>query len=203
MKNALSITALLVKLLNSAPKPEPVDNEDDKEKKGTTIRFTKNTLSFIESNAEHLGISAQQFVSMTMTSVKEATVHPQYTELQLMLGRFVSIFSSHGIPVSDIPVILDNDISRSDLLSDQYLLNKLDDALINKVATLFSVQPGYLKGLDSTPHKSNYMRWYKNISNVARRLAVLSHENRSIRVLFIAEQGSISNLYSAKNRSEE
>lgn len=188
MSNNLSIVALLTNLINKAPKTE-ITEFQDKKKIGTTIRFDPTLRHFLEIQSEHLGVSIQEFVSMTLKAVMTATVEPQASELDLMAVRFVAVFRSHGIAVADIPDLLPKDaLKRSDILSRELLINKLDSTLLDNVSNLFGINIKWLKGHENKTYP-NPSRWYKNIQSFAYKIALLSHENRDIRVLFIAERG--------------
>lgn len=206
MKTNLSLSSLLLNLVSRAPRQPVIDEEpEDSKKVGTTIRFEPVTRRFIETQADNLGISVQEFVAMTFKAIMKATEEPQATELELMADRFVEAFTRHGIPVADIPTLLPGGtLTRSDLLARKDLLNKLDDATIQQVSTLFTLNPGWLKGVDSNPHKTPFSRWYKNVSGFAHRLAVLNHACRRIKVLFIAEKGlTLEKLLVAKEKGDE
>ncbi len=206
MKTNLSLSSLLLNLVSRAPRQSVIADEMEESKKvGTTIRFEPATRKFIEAQAEHLGISVQEFVAMTFKAIMLATEEPQATELELMADRFVEAFTKHGIPIADIPAMLPVDaINRADLLSRKDLLNKLDDALIQHVADLFTLSPDWLKGIDSKPHKTPFSRWYKNVSGFARNLALLNHKCRRIRVLLVAEKElTLDDLTEAKEKGDE
>lgn len=189
--NNLSLSSLLLNLVNRAPKPSRTQDDEPKSSKkvGTTIRFDPNTRLFIEEQAEHLGISVQEFVAMTFKAIMAATEEPQATELELMADRFVQAFTIHGVPNADIPALLpEGTITRSDLLTRNNLLDKLDNATIQHVADLFSLNPDWLKGIENNPGKPG-LYWYKNVSEVARHLANLKRTHRRVRVLFVSQKG--------------
>jgi hypothetical protein len=206
MKTNLSLSSLLLNLISRAPKA-PVANQEPEESKkvGTTIRFEPATRRFIEAQADHLGISVQEFVAMTFKAIMSATEEPQATELELMADRFVDSFTRHGIAIADIPAMLpEGAINRADLLSRKELLNKLDDRAIKQVSELFTLNPDWLKGVYSNPHDTPFSRWYKNVSGFARRLAILNHKCRRIRVLFTADKDlTLEALLEAKEKGDD
>lgn len=205
MKVELSLTSLLTNLISKSPKqPLEPDSGEDEKKVGTTIRFEPATRRFIESQADHLGISTQEFVAMTFKAIMKATVEPQSTELELMASRFIEIFVAHGIPISDIPTLFpEGALSRSDLLEKKALVDKLSDEVLERTSELFGVNIEWLKGVKNHVYRTPAYRWYKNVDGFAFRLAVACQESRRVRVLFIAEQGlTMEGLLEAKQRED-
>jgi len=205
MKAGLSLTSLLTNLISKSPRQslEPRVETDEK-KVGTTIRFEPATRRFIESQADHLGISAQEFVAMTFKAIMKATQEPQSTELELMVSRFIELFVAHGVPISDIPKLLPGgEIARSDLLEKKELVDKLSDGVFDRASMLFGVSIEWLKGVKNQPYKMPAQRWYKNVDGFAMRLAIASHESRRIRVLFVAEKGlTMESLFEANEQGD-
>lgn len=204
MKVGLSLTSLLTNLISKSPK-QPLEPESEDEKKiGTTIRFEPPTRRFIESQAEHLGISTQEFVAMTFKAIMNATVEPQSTELELMVSRFIELFVAHGVPISDILKLLpEGALARSDLLEKKALVDKLSDEVLDSTSELFGVNIEWLKGVKPQPYKTPAFRWYKNVDGFAMRLAIACYESRRARVLFVGERGlTMEGLLEAKESDD-
>jgi hypothetical protein len=182
---------MLTRLVSLAPSAQPaIEQSEDDKKVATTIRFDARTRQYIEAQADHFGISVQEFVALTFRAIMVAGSEPQSTEFELMVDRFVEVFSSHGIPMADITRMLpDTTLVNSDFLSKKELLNKLDESIINQVAALFLVRPEWLKGTDNKPVDYHSLRLYKNLHGFARKLALHSKNYRTVSVIFIAEEG--------------
>ncbi len=193
-KKLISFIGLLTNLVEQAPKPalEYGDNTDKSQKAGTTIRISEETRNFFDIQAENLGVSVQECISMTLHAVMRASCEPQATQLEHQVDRFLELFESHQIPMTDIPVVLANnsDISRVDLLSRNNILNKLDTNLLEHLSKLFYVNVGWLKGLATTTNWNNFVL-YKNPVGIATYLASLKHENRNVRVFFIVNEPAV------------
>jgi len=205
MKPALSLVNILTNLLNGAPRNsielDEFDDETDK-RIGTTVRFEPAVKRFIELQATHLGISNQEFVSMTLKAVMNATLQPQSNQLELMTDRFIEIFDAHGIAMADIPRLVPV-IQKSDLLSKKTLLDKLSDDVIATVAELFFVDPLWLKGTSDRPHNLSGKRWYKRVDSIAISLAKYSRQCRGVRVLLVSKNGTnYQQLKEAKDKED-
>lgn len=196
MKQNYSLSTLLYNLINRAPRPElqlgrRQDADQDGKKIATTIRLDPATKEFIETQADHMGISVQEFVSMTLKAIMKSTLEPQANELHLMADRVMEAFAVHGVAVADIPSLLPNGaVQRSDFLNRNDLVNKLDTKLIQHIAELFDLNPEWLRGVQQNSHTFCKHRWYKNVSGFAHWLCVLKRNARRIRVLFVAEDGT-------------
>lgn len=187
-----SLSALLSRLISLAPSAPPAGEGQlgDDRKVATTIRFEARTREFIEMQSQHLGISAQEFVAMTFKALMLANAEPQAIEIDLMADRFIEVFSKHRIPIADITRMLpERSLDRSDLLSKKDLINKLDEIIIQHVATMFSINPQWVKGHNSNPVETGGFCLYKNLDGFARRLAILSRTCRRVSVSFIAKEG--------------
>lgn len=198
---------MLTRLVSLAPPAQSVqgDGGEDDKKVATTIRFDARTRQYIEAQADHFGISVQEFVALTFRAIMVAGSEPQSTEFELMVDRFVEVFSSHGIPLADITKMLpDTALVNSDFLSRKDLLNKLDESIINQVKDLFLVRPEWLKGTDNKPVDTHSLRLYKNLHGFARKLAMHSNNYRNVSVIFIAEEGlSFEKLLVANKSGDE
>ncbi len=203
MKPKLSISTLLTNLVSSGPtKPMPSEEIPEGEKKvATTVRLEPATRFFVEQQAEHLGISAQEFIAMTLKSIMTATVNPPSSAVEEMADRFLHVFTGHGISVVDIPKLLpDSGITRAVLMDKSVLVDLITDEVLWQLANLFGAQPEWVKGTEVGGANRNCYRWYKNIGSVARRLAFSRSRYYSTRVLFTAE-GAMSE-YDLKHARE-
>lgn len=207
MKQNFSLSTLLFNLINRAPKqPLVLDEQEPENKKvATTIRLDHATRKFLEVQAEHLGISVQEFISMTFKAIMQATLEPQASELDLMADRVVEAFTVHGVAIADIPSLLPSgSLQRSDFLNRADLINKLNPKLIQHIADLFDLNPEWLKGVQKNSQIVPKYRWYKGVSSFAFRLSLLKHNARRVRVLFVAENGiTLEALAKAKRDGDE
>ncbi|MCG8313785.1 MAG: hypothetical protein MI976_11260 [Pseudomonadales bacterium] len=205
MNILLSLTQLLTKHISKAPTEIALLPDDDSSKKvGTTVRFRPDVKAFIDTNADHLGISAQEFVNLTLKAVMTASYEPQRTELQLAKARFFEVFQVHGIPVSDIASVLNQDTLKTSDLESSVLLDKITPELRGIIAELFNIDEDWLKGTDHDPLPCAGT-WYKNAHHFAKQLALYNHRDlRPPRILFIAEEGAIlEDLRQAKEKKDK
>jgi len=209
MKTNLSFTGLLLRLVGQAPKP--VDALVPTEQQGkltTSIRLAEGVRHFYEAQAEHLGISLQECLALTLTGVMRSSWEPQASELELQVDRFFSLFEEHGIAATDIPAILKDcsDIEKSDLLERRLLLNKLNKKIFTTLSSLFYIEIGWLRGERVLPYQREY-RLYKNAFGIARYLTIAKRENRNVRVLFIVQRNTstqiLQRLYEAYRRGDD
>lgn len=187
MKLHFSMTTLLSKLLSQAP-AAPSQELDDGRKIGTTVRFDTRTRYYIDQQAEHLGISAQEFVSMTFRALMLAGDDRTglRSELELMSDRFLEVFANHKIAAADIPSLLGDKITKSDLMSSE-LINKIDNEVIDKISDIFNLDIDWLKGVSTRPVNGPYISLYKNLYGAATRLIQLMNLHRRISVMFVAQ----------------
>ncbi|MBF5037953.1 hypothetical protein INP77_00460 [Methylophilus sp. 13] len=70
-------------------------------------------------------------------------------------SRFIEVFEAHGIHRNQIPRFLDGLLTIKDIQDDSALLEKLNNELLDKVSTLFSIRREWLEGADSQIHCEN------------------------------------------------
>lgn len=76
----------------------------------------------------------------------------KYTKLdaaESIATRFVKLFEFHGVHRNQIPRFFDSSLSLLDVSTDEKLLTKLDNELIEKACSLFCVNRNWLDGVDS------------------------------------------------------
>lgn len=203
MRLKFSLTALLAKLLDGAPSA-PQEVLDDGKKVGTTVRFDTRTRVYIEQQAEHLGISTQEFVSMTFRALMIAGDDKSGIrgELELMGDRFLQVFAKHGIPAADIPELVSDQISRSDLASTT-LIDKLDGKILDQVSDIFSVSVNWLKAASNYVVDGPHLTLYKNLYGAATHLIKLINIHRRVSVIFVAHDSiTPSDLCRAKEKGD-
>lgn len=163
-KLKLSLFDIFARLAGSAPKNVPaIDPDENPGRPTNTIRFPPDLRAWITAQADHMGISVQDFVSLTMQGIRIATESPETDEYDTMAMRFFSLFKSHDIPSADIPKFLPEgiNIKRSDLRDPNKIIDLLDDKVMNHLADFFNVKRNWLKGLNEYPHESHM--FYKNL----------------------------------------
>lgn len=190
MKNGLSIAARVYNLIFSAPPTPPLTEEEAAaENKAISIRFTPDVRKFIEHQAANLNCSCQDIVSITMTAIMRATDTPQSSQLELMCARFRYLFESYNVATADIPRLLGSTpIRRSDLMHNESLVDALTDDVIANISNLFNISSDWLKGTsDNVIPSCGHGSWYKNINNVAFRIACAAYEGYHVSVVFVSQ----------------
>ncbi|KJG40815.1 hypothetical protein UA32_03150 [Photobacterium angustum] len=190
MTNKLTLKDRIYTLISGVPPtPKLTEKELDELPRGITIRFKPQVRKFLEHQASHLGCSMQDLVSMTMTSVMKATDNPAASELELTCSRFRRCFEVYGINTFDIPEFLNTgELSRSQLMEDQNLIDALTDDMFKEIATILNIESNWIKGITERPIPYNgHYRWYKRIGGMAYQLARYRMSGEKIRVLFIVD----------------
>lgn len=67
-------------------------------------------------------------------------------------SRFVRLFESHGVHRNQIPRFFDHGLTALDMLDDDSLLAKLDEALLEDACVRFAVRREWLDGADAQVH---------------------------------------------------
>ncbi|EPR7483964.1 TPA: hypothetical protein ACGSTL_001274 [Vibrio parahaemolyticus] len=190
MTNKLSLKDRIYTLISGVPPtPKLTDEELNEQPRGITIRFKPAVRKFLDHQADHIGCSLQDLVSMTMTSVMKATENPVASELELTCSRFRQCFEAYGVNSFDIPEFIQTgELSRSQLMDDQTLIDALTDEIITEVASILNIEANWIKGATDRPIPYNgHYTWYKNIGGMAYRLARYRLSGEKIRVLFIVD----------------
>ena len=186
MKNSLSISSLLSRLVNTPSPRVVIPSEFNDKKVNTTVRMEPAVKAFIEAEAEKLGISAQEFVAMTFKAIMVATHAPVESELELMLSRFAELFKAHSVPVAEIPLLVP-EIKRSELMDTKQLVDRLDNSVLAKISDIFMVDEAWLQGQNCKPYGNGGHTWYKNLEGFGARLAYLQWQSRNVRVYFCVD----------------
>lgn len=193
----LSIANLLANLMRTVPVPtqrneNPESRENDAPRMATTIRLEPQLRAFVERHASTMGLSIQDFITMTLRAVMIASEQPKASELDLMVSRFFDIFSAYEINTSDITTLLPiNSLTRSDLEHRDRILNAMNSDFISHIANLFGVSVDWINGSSEYCIDSpKIQRWYKSPDNFARgllRLKLTKGVNR-ISVGFVTDE---------------
>lgn len=190
---SLSLHQIMAKLGSSAPKITYPDdlNESASGRVTSSIRFSPELRYWINAQADHLGISFQDFVSLTMQGVQTCTESPDTDEIDTMVSRFFSLFENSKIPVADIPKILSSHpIKVSQLRNTEAIVDYLsNDKTLDDLVRIFGVNRQWLKGCDTHIYKAN--GYYKNLPAICSELSrhVVSSRDKP-KVYLIAAPGT-------------
>lgn len=193
MSKKLSIKDRIAILFSGVPStPALTEKELEQPARGITIRFMPDVRNFLDHQADHVGCSIQDLVSMTMTSVMKATENPMASELELMCSRFRQLFQMHEINTFDIPnMIKSGNLTPSQLMDDKALLDALSSDIVNEVSDMFNISVGWVKGADE--YLFNYGGHgtvYKSVDSIAYRLARYRINGERPRVFFVLDTES-------------
>lgn len=207
----LSISNLLTFLLGRVPSPPqtviPDQAESDQRRIPTTVRLEPQVKAFVERHSEAMGLSIQDFIGMTLRAVMIASENPKVSELDLMISRFFDLFQSFEITTADIPLLLpENILARADLEHRDRILNALDRSLVQHIASVFLVNPEWLKGVSSECiDRSQIGHWYKSPASFARSILVhrLKADVTRVSVLFVTgDETSLARLDEARTKGD-
>lgn len=200
----LTLKDRIINLISSVPPtPKLSDGKIEDSIRGITIRFKPEVRRFLDHNAESLGCSIQDLVSMTMTSVMKATETPFASDLEIMCSRFRHLFEVYGVNTFDIPDLFENEsFSRSTLMDDTRLVDALTPEFISEVCEKFNIESDWLKGGSAYPiPSSGHYRFYKDIGDVAYRLARYSISGLKPRILFVLSMNNDTNIPEIMSRA--
>jgi hypothetical protein len=164
-KQKLSFFEIIASLARSAPIHAPESEPDDK-RVTQSVRLPQDVRAWTNIQAEHLGISIQDFIALTMKGVMVATNSPNTHEYDTVLTRFFSLFQEHDISTIDIPRFLPpNTIKASSLRDTDQVIDMLqDDEVIKHLCNLFDVRKSWLKGEDNVIYENH--RFYKSLPSI-------------------------------------
>ncbi|NRF27103.1 hypothetical protein HRJ45_19800 [Vibrio coralliilyticus] len=182
----LSALAIVSNLFHSAPKTIPkLEPEEDGGKIPLTLRFDPEVHRYYTNMAEHLSINTQTLVSMLLKGIALESTEDTSNQLNAVCHRFRTAFSEHNISELDIPKLIP-EISRSQLLSDDKLIDAIDDDVIKRVSEIFHYRTEYLRGVDSKHvSESNVRYWYKESFNIIRHIAQLKAQGIQVKPFVI------------------
>lgn len=204
-KIKLSLFDILARLGSSAPTNVQPPQVDPAEGRVTqSVRFPPDVRFWITTQAEHLGVSVQDFISLTMKGVMATTNSPQTDVFDTMAMRFFLLFESHGVATADIPSFLPpNTISRSELRDTNKVIDLIDDPVIDHLVAIFRINGDWLKGISDYAYKSK--RFYKSLPAILSEIT--RHKLRtgkSVEVLFLTQSGiELEELAQIKNGDYE
>lgn len=169
-KQKFSFFEIVASLARTAPLHAPESEPDDK-RVTQSVRLPHDVRAWTQAQAEHLGISIQDFIALTMKGVMVATNSPNTHEYDTLLTRFFSLFQEHGIATLDIPKLLPpNTIKASSLRDSAQVIDMLeDDKVITHLCGLFDIRKEWIKGEDNLIYEHH--RFYKRLSSVLSTIA--------------------------------
>ncbi|QFT57149.1 hypothetical protein [Microbulbifer sp. THAF38] len=204
-KVKLSLFDILARLGSSAPTKVDLPPIDPTEGRVTqSVRFPPKVRQWINAHAEHLGVSVQDFISLTMKGVMETTSSPQTDELDTMVMRFFLLFESHGIATADIPNFLPpNSITRSELRDTNKIIDLMDGPVFEHLQKLFGIERDWLKGSSDCAYRSR--QFYKNLPAILSEITRYKLKTgNSVNVLFLTRSGvELAELAKIKNEDCE
>ncbi|HBN22271.1 MAG TPA: hypothetical protein DD412_03440 [Holosporales bacterium] len=190
-KNKLSVTNLLCALINKAEINDiKISPTNDTKKLSMTLRVEPEIKQFYEIQADNLGVSLHDFITMTLRSVMHSTLPQVNTEIDLCIERFLEVFKIHSIPTVDIPRFIPGcNILLSDLKNPDSLLPKMTEEVFEQTSKLFSVNLKWLKGVADNIYE-RYNRhydslWYKNPEQLIERLNHHRLKGKIVEVLIL------------------
>jgi len=184
----LSLFDILARLAQTAPTQS--NPPDESEGRVThSIRFPADVRQWITMQSDHLGVSIQDFVSLTMKGVMLTTNSPQTDDFATMVMRFFLLFKAHDIATADIPSFLpENTLARSELRDANKIIDALNDDVIKHLATIFEIDGNWLKGKTNRIYKTR--TFYKSLSSVAQEMIRLKSKSQSnVYVWFLTRSG--------------
>jgi hypothetical protein len=186
----LSLFDILGRLGQTAPKDLKLPPADQSESRVThSIRFPTDVRYWITVQSEHLGVSIQDFVSLTMKGVMQTTNSPQTGAFDTLVMRFFMLFDAHNIATTDIPTFLPKGtLARSELRDSDKIIDALNDDVIQHLVNIFDINGDWLKGKSNVIYCSN--SFYKQSSEIFSEIIRLkSTSTDSLRVIFLTGPG--------------
>lgn len=182
---------LLAKLGLSRPtfkyKPSPAPEERLK----SSIRFDDELRQWIQLQADHLGVSLQDFVTITMRGVMHATESPETSEIDIAVSRFYSLFHSQKIPLLDIPLFFDEGVLQAADVNNKSAIVNLISHKKNRMRLqeAFGVNESWLMGTEDKVYPE--YSFYKSLSSICAELTKLKRRYVSdLRVVFYHPAGT-------------
>lgn len=161
----------------------------------TTIRLSPEARAFFTAQAEAFGhISMSAFIAMTLEGVMHSTkgsdqLRPQeqlQRRIELSRDRLLHLFLAHGIQAHEIASLLDDSsITTATLHDPNAFIAKLDDHLVQRVASQFQVSRDWLAGKSDQCVETASGRWYKNTDGAIAALVRMLKEGLRPEVLVI------------------
>lgn len=149
MSTKFSVLRLLSNLANSAPPPPTLSDEEvEGDKVNTTIRLEPAVRKFVEEQAEHYGISSQQFISMMLKGLMSGGSHEMVHQASLMESRIYDLFSRNNLsPVQAAAVLSSFGITASILKDPQKMLSLATPEMVSFLSEKFGVRRDWLCGV--------------------------------------------------------
>jgi len=131
----------------------------------------------------------QDFISLTMRGIMDATDRPHTEDLDTMVLRFFKLFEAHDIATADIPDFLPPDtLSRSELRYNDKILDCLTVPVIEHLVDLFHVDVNWLLGKSDYIYKTQ--RFYKSLPTILAEITRQKHRHyQGVEVLFLTVDG--------------
>lgn len=173
MKLALSLEAILQRLVGRGTAAAASTPARTDERTPTSLRLKPATRHFLEAQAAALNTSVQGLIDTILDGVMEATTDDPSARLRSIRERFFMLVQSHQL---DLPAAVDlmagHGFTLSALASNDRLLDLMTPGAIDHLAKLFHVRPDWLNGTsESAIGVGSDVYWYKAVPSIARRLA--------------------------------
>lgn len=149
MSKKFSVLRLLSNLANSAP-PSPIlsAEEVDGDKINTTLRLEPVVRQFVEEQADHYGVSTQQFIAMMLKGLMSGGSHEVVHQTSLMESRIYDIFARNKLSPVKVAAILSSFGVTAPMLKDpQKLLSLMTPEVIFFLSEKFGVAENWLSGM--------------------------------------------------------
>lgn len=188
-KIKLSLFDILARLAKEAPRNIDVPSSENDKRVTQSVRLPTEVRAWVYAQAEHLGVSVQDFICLTLKGVMMSTDSPQTDELDTMLMRFFQLFECHNIATADITKFLPVDsISRSELRDSNKVIDLIDDRTTEHLQNIFHVKKNWLKGTSDYAYEER--RFYKNLPEI---LSVIARHKlkmgNGVEVIFLTREG--------------
>lgn len=184
-----SLPDIFARLARSAPVDIEPPEPESSGRVTQSVRFPPEIRHWIAAQAKHCEISQQDFITLTMKGVMEASKSDHAEPLDLIVLRFFQLFKAHGIATADIPDFLPADtLLRSELRDNDKIVNCLTPAVVQHLEALFHINGDWLLA------KSDYIYQPRLLSkNLPSILGELTRQKlrhyQSMEVLFLTPTG--------------
>ena len=123
--------------------------------------------------------------------IEAKPVNEEKAESENIAARFFRLFDSHGIHPNQIPAFIGHNLTIADVQTEDGLINKLDETLLNYVCGLFAVRREWLDGADNIVYETH--DFYKQPEKFAEFIDQLNAQKNTRElygVLLVAKESS-------------